>query len=73
MKIKNNYINTYTKPDSDHPLRVSDFEKEVSFKKEMTNDIYKEACSLTLNIINKHFNFRTFDTTDKDYKTTYDN
>ena len=37
-------------------LRVTDFEKEVSLNKEVKNDINKEACSLTLYIINKYFN-----------------
>ena len=41
---KNNYINTYTKPDSNSILQVTDLEKEVSLRKEMRNNIYKEAC-----------------------------
>ena len=68
---KNNYINTYTYPDKDHALRLSDFETEVQLKKEMINNIYKEACSLTMNIIIKYCNIKTID--NEDYKTVYDN
>ena len=64
---KNNYINTYTKPDSSR-MPGTDIEKEVSLKKEMKNNIYKEACLLTMNIINKYYNPQTFDATDEDYK-----
>ena len=69
---KNNYINTYTKRDSNTILQVTDLEKEVSLMKEMRNNIYKEACLLTMNIMNKYFNIQTIDTTDEDYKNAYD-
>ena len=69
---KNNYINTYTKPDSNTILQVTDLEKEVSLRKEMRNNIYKEACLSTMNIINKYFNIQTIDTTDDDCKNVYD-
>ena len=69
---KNNYINTYTKPDSNSILQVTDLEKKVSLMKEMRNNINKEACLLTMNIINKYFNIQTLDTTDEDYKNVYD-
>ena len=69
---KNKYIDTYTKPDSNTILQVTDFEKENNLKKKLKNDIYKEAGLLTMNIINKYFNIRTFDCTDSQYKTTYD-
>ena len=65
---KNKYIDTYTKPDSSNILRVTDFVKENSLKKEMKNNIYKEACLLIINIINKYFDIRTLDGTDEDYK-----
>ena len=39
-----NYINTYTKPDLNTILQVTELEKEVSLRKEMRNNIYKEAC-----------------------------
>ena len=68
----NNFINTYTKPDSNNTLQVTDLEKEVSLRKEMKNNIYKEACLLTMNIINKYFNIQTLDGYDKDYKNFYD-
>ena len=72
-KEKNNYINTYTKPSilSSNMLKVNDFEKEVSLKKEMKNNIYKEACLLTVNIINKYFNIQTLDETDENYKKNF--
>ena len=69
---KNNYINTYTKPDSNNILQVTDLEQEVSLRKEMRNNMYKEACLLTMNIINKYFNIQTLDTTDENYKNVYD-
>ena len=65
---KNKYIDTYTKPDSSNILRVTDFVKENSLKKEMKNNIYKEACLLIIKIINKYFDIRTLDATDEDYK-----
>ena len=69
----NNFINTNTNPDPKSISKSSDFEKKISLMKKMTNDIYKEACSLTMDIINKHFNLQTFDATDKVYKNTNDN
>ena len=60
-KEKHNYINTYTKPDSSNLLKVTDFEKEVYLKKEMKNNIYKEAFLLTMTIINKYFNIEILD------------
>ena len=39
----------------------------------MKNEINKEACLSTMDIINKYFNIRAFDCTDNQYKTTYDN
>ena len=47
---KNNYINSYTKPDSSRMPGSSDLENEVKLKKEMKNNIYKEACLLTSSI-----------------------
>ena len=69
---KNNFIHTYTKPDSNNTLQVTDLENEVSLRKEIRNNIYKEACLSTMNIINKYFNIQTKDTTDNDYKNVYD-
>ena len=71
-KEKNNYINTYIKPDSSKMPIITDLQKKVSLRKEMKNNIYKEACLLTMNIKNKYYNFQTFDTTDKTYKKYYD-
>ena len=70
---KNNYINTYTKPDSSKMPIITDLQKKVSLRKEMKNNIYKEACLLTMNIINKYFNIQTFDGTNEDYKNCCDN
>ena len=37
----------------------------------MINNIYKEACLLTINIITKYFNIKPIN--DKNYKTVYYN
>ena len=37
----------------------------------MTNNIYNEACLLTMNIINTYFNIKTLITTDENYKNIY--
>ena len=71
-KEKNNYITTYTTPDPSNILKVTDFTKEVNLKKEIKNDIYIEACLLSMNIKNKYYDIQTLDGTDKDYKIFYD-
>ena len=72
MMKTNNYINIYTKPDSNIIIQVIDLDKEVCLRKEMKNNIVKEACLLTIIIINKYFNIQTLNTTDEDYKNVYD-
>ena len=41
---KENYIKSYIKPKISNILQVTDLENEVSLRKEMRNNIYKEAC-----------------------------
>ena len=70
MERINIYI-YFAKPDLNNLLQVTDFEKN-SLKKEIKNEIYKEACLFNMVIVNKHFKIRTFDCTDNQYKTTFD-
>ena len=68
---KRKYINTFVEPPCYHSTESTDIEKEVKIKKELKNNILKEATIHTHAIINKYFNIITINASDDDYINFY--